>query len=238
MGNSLGMKTKTTKVMKINGETIKLKTPVQAAEVLKDNPGYVLLEHEAVKHLGVRAKPLEFYQELKPKRLYFLVEMPKFPEEKGPRRVRSGIQMSAKDRLESLMLARRSISDLSLMKPAGIMLEESKRRPEMDPMRVKLRLPRAEVEKLLMQSENEAEAAQKIMQLCMANNGKGVGQGAPQMASFDGLGLHPQGHWNGGQGRHNDGLKAREKVMIELLQPKRVAFLPVTEGEIQVASTP
>lgn len=35
-------------------------------------------------------------------------------------RVRSGIHMSAKDRLDSLMLARRSASDLSMMKPVSI----------------------------------------------------------------------------------------------------------------------
>ena len=58
MGNSLGGK-KTTKVMKIDGETFKLKTPVTAEEVLKDFPGHVLLESESVKHYGARAKPLE-----------------------------------------------------------------------------------------------------------------------------------------------------------------------------------
>jgi len=58
MGNSLGGK-KTTKVMKIDGETFKLKTPVTAEEVLKDFPGHVLLDSESVKHYGARAKPLE-----------------------------------------------------------------------------------------------------------------------------------------------------------------------------------
>lgn len=115
MGNSLGGK-KTTKVMKISGETFKLKTPVKAEEVLKKYPGYVVLESEAVKHFGTRAKPLQPQQNLEPKRLYFLVELPNVPAEIVPRRVRSGIQMSAKDRLESLMLARRSASDLTIMK--------------------------------------------------------------------------------------------------------------------------
>lgn len=124
MGNSLGGK-KTTKIMKINGETIKLKTPILAGEVTKDYPGLVLLESEAVKHFGIRAKPLGIHQELKPRRLYFLVELPKFPEEKAPRKVRSGINMSAKERLDSLMLARRSVSDLSLLQPkSSIIMEE------------------------------------------------------------------------------------------------------------------
>lgn len=45
--------------MKIDGETLKLKTPVTAEEVLKDFPGHVLFESESVKHYGARAKPLE-----------------------------------------------------------------------------------------------------------------------------------------------------------------------------------
>lgn len=92
MGNSLGGK-KTTKVMKIDGETFKLKTPVKVGEVLKDHPGLVLLESEEVKHYGVRAKPMEAHKELKPKRLYFLVQLPK--ENIATRRVRSVINMSA-----------------------------------------------------------------------------------------------------------------------------------------------
>ena len=58
MGNSLGGK-KTTKIMKIDGESFKLKTPVKAEEVLQDFPGHVLLDSESVKHYGARAKPLE-----------------------------------------------------------------------------------------------------------------------------------------------------------------------------------
>lgn len=198
MGNSLGGK-RAAKIMKINGEIVKLKTPVQAGAVTKDYPGYVLLESEAVKHLGIGAKPLGIHQELKPKKLYFLVELPKFPEEKAPRRIRSGINMSAKDRLESLMLAKRSVSDLSLLQPKSSISS--------DPVRLKMRLPKEEVEKLMMESKTQAEAAERIMQLCLAsaapNNDK-----AP--------------HWiEGGHGRASEGLKAREK---------RVGFMPVNEG--------
>nr|XP_016496165.1 PREDICTED: uncharacterized protein At1g66480-like [Nicotiana tabacum] len=228
MGNTLGGK-KTTKVMKIDGQTMKFKTPIYANEVLKNYPTMVLLESEAVKHFGVRAKPLEPQQELKPKRLYFLVELPKYPEQKTPRRVRSGIQMSAKDRLETLMLARRSVSDLSILKPASITTEESsyhnnsasgslvnnsspRKTENGGPVRVKLRLPKAEVEKLMTQCKDENEVAEKIMQLCMSNNG---GSG-PLMEE--------QSHNNGGIIKK--GLKSREK---------RVGFLPITEGEIQLA---
>ncbi|XVF85337.1 hypothetical protein PTKIN_Ptkin17bG0109700 [Pterospermum kingtungense] len=175
MGNSLGGR-KTTKVMKINGETLKLKTPVKAEEVVKDYPGHVLLESEAVKHYGIRAKPLQGHQQLEPKRLYFLVVLPEAPKEKATRRVRSGINMSAKDRLESLMLSRRSVSDLTLLKPKSVVIpeeteeEEGEGSEQSGAMRVKMRLPKAEVERLMKESKNEAEAAEKIMQLYMANN--------------------------------------------------------------------
>ncbi|KAK4359501.1 hypothetical protein RND71_021730 [Anisodus tanguticus] len=168
MGNSLGRGKRTVKVMTIDGQTMKLKTPVYAREVLKDYPGSVLLESESVKHFGIRAKPLEYKQELKPKRLYFMVEMPK--EEKVTRRVSSGIQISAKDRLESLMLARRSVSDISLMKPAASIVTTTEEEINGTAvMRMKLRLPKAEVEKM-MQSNHTADIAENIMRLCMLNN--------------------------------------------------------------------
>ncbi|KAK4409689.1 hypothetical protein Sango_0041900 [Sesamum angolense] len=217
MGNSLGGK-KSAKVMKINGETFKLKTPVRAGSVVESHPGHVLLESESVKHYGVRAKPLEPQQELKPKRLYFLVELPKFPEEKGARRVRSGIQMSAKDRLESLMLARRSASDLSIMKPASMALEEEKKGGSEGGgggVRVRMRLPKAEVERLMADSKDGAEVAEKIVSLCMA---KGGGEAAAPNVHM---------HWKGDNGVDvKRGIKPREK---------RVGFRAITEGEIQVA---
>ncbi|KAL0540084.1 hypothetical protein IC582_024313 [Cucumis melo] len=167
MGNTFGVK-KTVKVMKISGETLKLNTPVQVGDVVKDYPGFVLLESEAVKHYGVRAKPLELHQKLSTKRLYFLVDLPKLPKEQAPRRVRSAINMSAKDRLESLMLARRSASDLTIMKPKSVLTEEGGGESEgsgSGATRVKVRLPKAEVERLLKECKDEAEAAERIMGL-------------------------------------------------------------------------
>ncbi|XP_016464782.2 uncharacterized protein At1g66480 [Nicotiana tabacum] len=242
MGNTLGGK-KTTKVMKIDGQTMKFKTPIYANEVLRNYPTMVLLESESVKHFGVRAKPLEPQQELKPKRLYFLVELPKYPEEKTPRRVRSGIQMSAKDRLETLMLARRSVSDLSILKPPSIMTEESsyhnnyasgsvlnnsKTENGGGTVRVKLRLPRAEVEKLMMESKEEGDVAEKIMRLCLVNNGGGGGGGGRDMfQNKSGPLLEEQSNWkNNNGGIIKKGIRSREK---------RVGFLPITEGEIQLA---
>ena len=221
MGNSLGGK-KTAKVMKIDGQVIKFKTPVHAGEVVKDYPGHVLLESEAVKHFGIRAKPLEAEQELKPKRLYFLVVLPKSPDEKLPRRVRSGINMSAKDRLESLMLSRRSVSDLTIMKPASIVQQQDpKEGSENGAMRVRMRLPKAEVEKLMKESKDEAEAAEKIMDLCIANSGGGGGGAGGAVAkkgeAHEGVLLrHQQACWNGGDhARLRDGFKVREVCFLK-----------------------
>lgn len=241
MGNTLGSK-KTAKVMKITGEEFKLRTPIQAGEVVKDYPGHVLLESEAVKHYGTRARPLEPNQELKPKRLYFLVELPKVTKDKNARRVRSGINMSAKDRLESLMLARRSVSDLSIMKPMSVLPEEStSENGGGSGVRVRMRLPRAEVERLMKESRDEAEAAEKIVDLCLVKNG-GVyndeninsNDGETSASSStssrgDGFGMVKQHvHWKDGiDGRVGHGVKANQK---------RVSFRSISEaGEIQIA---
>ncbi|XP_059293402.1 uncharacterized protein At1g66480-like [Lycium ferocissimum] len=163
MGNNIGGNKKKTKVMKINGEILKLNTPITTSDVVKDYPGHVLLEPDQVKKFGIRAKPLEPQQELKPNKIYFLVELPLFPKEeiasKVTRRVKSAVQMSAKDRLECLMLSRRSASDMAISKTnngAAVQL--------------KMKLPRDVVLKLIEESRDEREAAEKIMDLCMPNS--------------------------------------------------------------------
>ncbi|KAL8035057.1 hypothetical protein ABFX02_12G072800 [Erythranthe guttata] len=223
MGNSLGGR-KSAKVMKINGESFKLKTPIRAGSVMESNPGYVLLESESVKHYGVRAKPLEPQMELKPKRLYFLVQLPKFPEERGARRIRSGIQMNAKDRLENLMLARRSSSDLTILKrPSMASLDEHVENcgggggGGGGGVRVRMRLPKAEVERLMAESKDGAEVAEKIVNLYMANGGG---------AESGGRVARQHVHWNEDIGAVKQASKSREK---------RVGFLPITEGEIHLA---
>ncbi|KAK8609152.1 hypothetical protein V6N13_025459 [Hibiscus sabdariffa] len=105
--------------MKIDGQTIKLKTPIRTWDALKDYPGHAWLDSDTAKHYGIRAKSLESHQDLKPKKVYFSVELPKLPipDEKVSRMVRSGeIHMSVKDRLECLMLSRRTVSDLFMVK--------------------------------------------------------------------------------------------------------------------------
>ncbi|KAK7362581.1 hypothetical protein VNO77_04698 [Canavalia gladiata] len=223
MGNTFGSK-KTTKVMKIDGETFKLKTPVKAGDVLKDHPGLVLLESEAVKHYGVRAKPLEAHKELQPKRLYFLVELPK---ETKPRRVRSGINMSAKDRLESLVLTRRSASDLSIMKQTNMGDgEQHGNNKDNGGVRLKMRLPKAEVEKLMQDCKDEAEAAERIMRLYMVNGSRESENESESENKESGeniMLLDQQRHWKGGRDRVKESTK------------KRVSFMPINEGGIQVA---
>lgn len=171
MGNNIGGINKA-KVMKINGETFKLKTPTRVMDVVKDYPGHVLLDSEAVKHFGIKAKPLEPQQELKPRKIYFLLELPKSPEQKVTRRVRSGIHMSAKDRLECLMLSRRSVSDLSVIGPSSGVVAGGASGPISSPVRVKLRLPRTQVAKLVKDSRDEVDVARKIIDLYMENGGE------------------------------------------------------------------
>ncbi|XP_057441958.1 uncharacterized protein At1g66480-like isoform X1 [Lotus japonicus] len=215
MGNTIG-RSKRAKVMKVDGETFKVKMPATANDVVKDYPGHVLLDSQAVKHFGLRARPLEPNQELKPKKIYFVVELPKVqePEEVKtasssslPRRVRSsGIQgMKAKDRLELLMLSKRSVSDLALVRQptTNVGLD--------GPMRVKMRLPRAQLEKLMEESNDGTEVAEKIMRLY-------AGEGGGDVSADDG----------GVRVSHHHGHKPRGK---------RVSFSPM-ENEVLEEAVP
>ncbi|VFQ66534.1 unnamed protein product [Cuscuta campestris] len=160
--------------MKIDGQTMQFNTPVNAGEVVKEYSGLILLDSESVKEQGIRAKPLRPDQQLQPERLYFLVEPPpQLPAaERFPRRVRSGIQMSAKDRLESLMLARtRSASDMTSAKSSAAARQQT----EDGGVRLKLRIPKAELEKLVTQGDRDSEAVEKIMRFCVEQNGRVVG---------------------------------------------------------------
>ncbi|KAI6677125.1 hypothetical protein NL676_037921 [Syzygium grande] len=229
MGNTIGAKkNKTAKVMKISGETLKLRTPVLAGDVLRGYPGYVLLESEAVKHFGVRARPLEEDQNLEPKRLYFLVELPESSQERMPRRVRSGISMSARDRLESLMLARRSVSDLSIVNPTSIGgATKNAKDGHGSSTRLRMRLPKGEVERLMKESRDEAEVAEKIINLYIANDRKvDVGLGSKPRGDKSGL-FDQHGPWKvSSHGRASERIKTREK---------RVSFLPVDGGDKHIA---
>ncbi|KAG1334904.1 hypothetical protein COCNU_03G010230 [Cocos nucifera] len=171
MGNALGgKKRRTAKVMKLDGTTMRLKLPAQVGDVLQDHPEHTLLEAEEVKRLGVRAQRLEPAQAIKPGKLYFLVEIPRLQDRRVPRRAWSGaIQMSAKDRLESLMLSRRSASDLTLFKPSSVETVGE------GGVRIRMRLPKAQVTKLVEESSDSCEAAERIMALCVANGAETSG---------------------------------------------------------------
>ncbi|KAJ4960624.1 hypothetical protein NE237_020534 [Protea cynaroides] len=167
MGNTLGGR-KLAKVMTIDGEMVKLKTPLKVGEVTKNHPGLVLVDSEAVKHFGIQAKPLQPQQQLKPRRLYFLVELPKLPQQEKnilQRKVKPGVRMSAKERMESLMLTRRATSDLSSVKSRNLVDDAGM-------VRVKLRLPKSELAKLMDESHDVSEAAEKIMNLCINKTGR------------------------------------------------------------------
>lgn len=204
------MGSKKAKVMKIDGETFKLKTPARANDVVKDYPGHVLLDSHAVKHFGPRAKPLEPHHELRPKKIYFLVELPKVqPELPLTRRVRSsGIRgMNAKDRLDFLMLSKRSVSDLTMVKhgpgPDG--------HDGPGPTRVRMRLPKAQLERLMEESQDGSEVAEKIISLYIGNN---------SAAAVDGGAT----------------VEVQNEVHNRKPQRKRVSFSPVEHGEIHEES--
>lgn len=61
------------------------------------------------------------------------------------------------------MLSRRSVSDVCLTKPSV----ESKADGS---VRLRMRLPKAQVEKLMEESKSASEAAEKIMKLCAAKD--------------------------------------------------------------------
>ncbi|KAK3442628.1 uncharacterized protein At1g66480 [Eucalyptus grandis] len=166
MGNALGGAT-TVKIMKETGETLKLSMPVRAGDVVKDYPGYVLLESQSVKSLGIKSRPLEPHQELEHERLYFLVELPKeaVNDDEAGRGFQLGNKPSAKDRLDGVVLARRLVSDPSTMSRATILSKEGNGHGG---LRLKLRLPKAEVEKLIKESKDDAEVTDKIMELYVA----------------------------------------------------------------------
>ncbi|CAA0832982.1 Encodes a protein whose expression is responsive to nematode infection [Striga hermonthica] len=208
MGNAFCGK-RSTKVMKISGETFKLKAPARAGPLLREHPGHVLLESEAVRHYGVRAKPLEPHQELKPSRLYFLVQL---PQGRGPpRRLRSaGEPTSAKDRLESLMLARRSASDLSAVRLGSVESAPENAEGGGGGVRVRIRLPKAEVERLVEGSNCAAEVAEKIVGLWAASGGGGVAE-RNRRCGYDGGDVRGQ--------------KVRQK---------RVGFSSIREAEIPI----
>ncbi|KAE8648427.1 uncharacterized protein At1g66480 [Cucumis sativus] len=231
MGNSIGGR-KRVKVMKVDGEILKLKLPIRVSEVLKDYPDHVLMESEAVKHYGVKAKPLEPQQDLNRKKIYFLLQLPKIaadnrpPPDRIPRRVRSsGVHMSAKDRLDLLMLSRRTMSEIAITRPSTTSATDSSAQPRFHsgPMQVKMKIPRSQVAKLMEESASEGEIAEKIIKMYLKNEVNTGGGSAGDVNA----GQHPE-HWK-------PSLVSSVRENSKVHREKRVSFLPMDKGEIHLA---
>uniref|UniRef100_A0A0E0M107 Uncharacterized protein n=1 Tax=Oryza punctata TaxID=4537 RepID=A0A0E0M107_ORYPU len=190
MGNALAGKRRVAKVMTVDGATFRYKAPATAGAALRGHPGHQLLESEEVRRLGVRARPLDRDAPLKPGKLYFLVQLPRGAgddDPRAPRKTWSGaLHVGARERLESLMLSRRTVSDMASLMPASAAARavaggESARRPSSvevgvdGAVRLRMRLPKSEVARLMKDSKDAAEAAEKIMQLCVARDQGGAG---------------------------------------------------------------
>jgi hypothetical protein len=202
MGNSIGGKKRRARVMTVDGATHKYRAPAAAADALRGHPaGHHLLESDEVRRLGVRARPLDPDAPLKPGKLYFLVELPRLASSssdarrRAPQRTWSGAltygggaavaasasaavaAAGAGERLESLLLARRSASDVAsaLLQASGSSLSsppsvEPAGGPDGGAVRLRVRLPKADVQRLVEGSRDAAEAAERIMQLCVARD--------------------------------------------------------------------
>ncbi|XP_031390021.1 uncharacterized protein At1g66480-like [Punica granatum] len=221
MGNSIGRARKKAKVMKITGETFKLRTPVQARDAMAGYPGHVLLNSDMVQQFGIRARPLDPEQPLEPNKLYFLVQLPAdaiSSYSSAPRRVRSGIHMSAKDRLEYLMLSRRSVSELPIARSAAASSSEAPQSAGSG-LQVRMRLSKAQMAELVDESRDEREIAERVLRLYMTREREGkCGDGD----EIDGGRDLPQHH-------RADQLKAAD---LGVHSEKRVTFNPMERGEI------
>ncbi|PAN12326.1 hypothetical protein GQ55_2G250600 [Panicum hallii var. hallii] len=190
MGNALAGRRRAAKVMTVDGATFRYKTPAAAGAALRGHPGHQLLESEEVRRLGVRARPLDRDAPLKPGKLYFLVQIPRGAAAAGgddpraPRKTWSGaLHVGARERLESLMLSRRTVSDVASIVPssaarlaaAGAPAGSPKPPPSVEvgadgAVRLRMRLPKSEVARLMKESRDPTEAAERIMQLCVARD--------------------------------------------------------------------
>uniref|UniRef100_A0A0A9DLQ1 Uncharacterized protein n=1 Tax=Arundo donax TaxID=35708 RepID=A0A0A9DLQ1_ARUDO len=195
MGNALAGRRRASKVMTVDGAEFRYKLPATAAAALRGYPGHQLLESEEVRRLGVRTRPLDRDAPLKPGKLYFLVQIPPGvagagavdDDPRAPRKTWSGaLHVGARERLESLMLSRRTVSDVASIVPssAARLAAAGGGSPTKPPssvevgvdgaVRLRMRLPKAEVARLMKESKDAAEAAEKIMQLCMARDQGGA----------------------------------------------------------------
>ncbi|KAH9295554.1 hypothetical protein KI387_039142 [Taxus chinensis] len=162
------------KIMKLDGEIIKFNCPLTVAQLLLDYPNHVVMDSDAVRHVGIKAQPLEGSTQLKAKKLYFLLEMPGIENLRAPGRVRSEIKMSAKSQLEAMLLARRSSSDISPLTSSVCRISGSPSSINGDDgaVRVKVRLTKAQLSQLTEEGDNSSETAAKILDFCLKQDGE------------------------------------------------------------------
>ncbi|GLJ50391.1 hypothetical protein SUGI_1074050 [Cryptomeria japonica] len=154
------------KIMKLDGQLLKVKGPLLVNQILADYPGYVILHSEAVRHMGVRAKPLDGSATLNARHLYFLVQLPKL--ENQTRRVRSEIPTNPKSRLESMLLTRRSISDISHTncEPSSD-TTISKTSEDNGVLRIKVRFSKVQLLEMMAESQDRSETVERILNSCL-----------------------------------------------------------------------
>lgn len=163
------------KIMKINGEFFELGTPAKVADIIENYPGHVLLDSNEFLRFNLRARPLDPEFELQPKKIYLLVELPRFPtaEEADYTLQRTNSAEILDDTIhppENFGKSQVLVTDFSATarSEAG---EGPAAAAAVTPVRVKLKLPKAQVERILEQSSDDAEAAEKIIDLCMDDGG-------------------------------------------------------------------
>nr|CAD1834958.1 unnamed protein product [Ananas comosus var. bracteatus] len=71
---------------------------------LRDHPGSPVLESEEVKHVGLRARPLDPDAPLKLGKLYFLVDLPRADPEPDHRRAGAGASVPTRRRRRAFLL--------------------------------------------------------------------------------------------------------------------------------------
>ncbi|XP_074308341.1 uncharacterized protein At1g66480-like [Silene latifolia] len=200
MGNNIGGNSKASaKVMKINGEFFKLKTPTKVIDIIKHYPDHILLDSQDFLRFNLRAKPLDLDFQLQPKKIYLLFEPPKFPQtvnndtnvgKSSLRRVKSGVLETTTTTLKELrmLMTKRSVSDLSIATKSTAVIGSSHSEggggggggdddgvnPVVGPTRVILKLPKAQVKRIMEESNDDAEVAQRIIHLSAVDGGSAV----------------------------------------------------------------
>ncbi|EEE57751.1 hypothetical protein OsJ_08272 [Oryza sativa Japonica Group] len=148
MGNSIGGKRKGAKVMQLDGTSFRVKPPAVAADVLRDHPG--------VPAAGVgggeaprRAGPAAWARRAAPKRKALLPRWAPATPGRGA-----------------------AATPFIRFGPEFPRFPGRVGSGAANPVRLKMRLPRAQVEKLMGESKDASEAAAKIMELCAAAGAK------------------------------------------------------------------